>query len=70
MVNEFELDRKTTHFDLFCKYYGIKGNGRFCFKSTVYANPTYGYSVHAIDFIVEEIKKDPDNFIRVMKDSL
>jgi len=58
------------HFDLFCKYYSIKENEKMCFVNTVYANPTYGYSIHAIEFIVEEIRKDPEDIIRVMKDSL
>ena len=56
----------TYHFNLFCKYYDIKDNEKFCFVSTVYKNPTYGYSIQAIEFIVEEIKKDPDNIIQII----
>lgn len=58
------------HFDLFCKYYGLKENDKYCFKNTLHAQPVYGYSIHAIEFIVEEIKKDPNNIIRVMKSYL
>ena len=59
-----------SHFTLFCNYYGIKDNERFCYVYTIHNCPTYGYSVHAIEFIVEEIKKDPDNIVKVMKESI
>ena len=58
------------HFDLFCKYYGIKNNEKLCFVNTINRDPTYSYSIKAIEFIVEEIKKDPDNIIRVMRSQL
>jgi len=58
------------HFDLFCKYYDLKNNEKFCFINKIYKNPTYSYSLQAIDFIVNEIKKDPDNIIQAMKNHL
>lgn len=53
----------THHFSLFCKYYNIKENPKMCYTYTVTTSPSYGYSIHAIDFIFAEIQKDPSNII-------
>ena len=58
----------TYHFNLFCKYYGIKENPKFCYQHQL--THTYGYSIQTIDFIVEEIKKDPDNIIQNLREYL
>jgi len=55
------------HFDLFCKYYDIKNNKMFCYTYKVSAQPQYSYSMQAIDFIFEEIKKDPEHIIQNLK---
>lgn len=55
------------HFNLFTKYYSMKENPRFCYTFKVNASPIYSYSIQAIDFIAEEIKKDPENIIRSLK---
>ncbi|MBR5682906.1 MAG: DUF3644 domain-containing protein [Ruminococcus sp.] len=54
-------------FSLFCKYYDIKNNPKLCYAHKIYAQPQYTYSIQAIDFIVEEIKKDPENIIQNLK---
>ena len=54
-------------FLLFSDYFGIKENERFCYVNTVGAAPTYQYSLAAIEFIVEEYLKDPDNIIQKIK---
>lgn len=56
------------HFILFCKYYGIKENPKLCYQHQL--THTYGYSVQTIDFIVEEIKKDPENIIQNLRNLL
>ena len=56
------------HFNLFCNYYGIKSNPKLCYQHQL--THTYGYSIQTIDFIVEEIKKDPENIIQNLKNSL
>ena len=56
------------HFNLFCKYYGIKENPKLCYQHQL--THTYGYSIQTIDFIVEEIKKDPENIIQNIRDLL
>ena len=58
------------HFQLFCNYYDIKSNEKFCFINTIGETPTYSYSIQAIDFIVEEIKKDPNNIINNIKEKI
>lgn len=58
------------HLDLFNKYYGIKENSKLCYVHKVYHAPTYSYSMLAIDFITDEIKKDPENIIQNLKDHL
>lgn len=58
------------HFGLFIKYFNIKANPKFCFVSRMYSQPQYSYSQQTIDFIVEEIKKDPENIIQNLKEKL
>lgn len=56
------------HLNLFNKYYNIKENEKLCYAFKVQNPPTYAYSLQAIDFIVEEIKKDPEHIIQNLKD--
>lgn len=56
------------HFGLFNKYYNIKGNPKWCYVYKVNTAPTYSYSQQVIDFIVEEIKKDPENILDKLKE--
>lgn len=58
------------HFKLFADYYDIRNNPKFCYINTIRTNPSYSYSIQAIDFIVEEYKKDPDNIIENLKQKL
>lgn len=60
----------TADFDLFCKTYGIKENEKLCYIHKIYAQPNYSYSIQAIEFIVGEIKKDPENIIQNLKNKL
>lgn len=54
-------------FFMFCKYFNIKDNSKLCYTYKNYSQPQYSYSLQAIDFIVEEIKKDPENIIQNLK---
>lgn len=54
-------------FGLFTKVYGIKENEKYCYIHRQYAQPSYTYSVQAIDLIVEEIVKDPQNIVENLK---
>lgn len=57
------------HFNFFTKYYNIKNNAKLCYIHKVYDKPSYTYSMQAVDFIVDEIKKDPNNIIENIKES-
>ena len=57
----------SSDFNLFCKHYSIKDNPKLCYVHKIYSQPQYTYSSQAIDFIVEEIKKDPENIIQNLK---
>ena len=47
------------HFTNFCKYYGLKQNEKLCYIHKQYSSPQYSYSQQMIEFIVDEIRKDP-----------
>lgn len=55
------------HFTNFCKYYGIKDNPKFCYVHRQYSTPQYSYSQQTIEFILDEIKKDPENILDNIK---
>lgn len=55
------------HFRNFCKYYDLKNNQKLCYIHKQYAQPQYSYSQSMIDFIVGEIKKDPENILDNIK---
>lgn len=58
------------HFNLFCKYYSIKENSKLCYISKMFSQPQYSYSLQTIDFVIDEIKKDPENIIQNLKEKL
>lgn len=55
------------HFTNFCKYFGIKSNERFCYVHKQFAQPQYSYSIQTVEFIVEELEKDPKNILNNIK---
>lgn len=59
-----------SHFSDLVKYFGIKDNDRFCYAYMVSSNPQYSYSSAAIDFLLEQIEKDPENILDVVRRSL
>ncbi len=67
-INNFNFNQY--HFKLFCNYYDLKNNEKFCFINTIGETPTYSYSPQTIDFIVEEIRKDPINIINNLKERI
>ena len=54
-------------FNLFNIVYGLKENPKFCYVHKQYAQPSYTCSMQAVDFIVEEIAKDPHNIVENLK---
>ena len=67
LQNGVPVEFNAYHFSLFCKYYHIKEDKKLCYTYTVNKSPSYGYSMLAIEFIVSEIEKDPDNIIDNLK---
>lgn len=62
-----EMEMNQYEFGLFAKVYGIKENEKYCYIHKQYAQPSYTYSMQAIDLIVEEVKKDPNNIVENLK---
>lgn len=60
-----KLEINQHHFQNLIKYYGLKEQDKFCFKHE--ATGSYTYSQQAIDFIFNEIKKDPENILKNVK---
>lgn len=55
------------HFTNFCKHFGIKQNQKFCYIHKQFSQPQYSYSQQAIEFILTELKKDPENILDNIK---
>lgn len=55
------------HFTNFCKYYSLKDNEKLCYVHKQYTTPQYSYSQQMIDFIVNEIMKDPMHILDNIK---
>lgn len=54
-------------FGLFAKVYGLKENEKYCYIHKQYAQPSYTYSMQAIELIVDEIIKDLENIVEKLK---
>lgn len=69
---EKEKDRFTSNdFQLFDKYYSIKGNPAYSYNTSLNSeNPYYSYSQQAVDFIVETLRKDPKGTLNSIKEAL
>nr|DAP67666.1 MAG TPA: Protein of unknown function (DUF3644) [Caudoviricetes sp.] len=55
--------------NLFLDFYDIKNDDKYSYKHVIGNQNTYTYSSLLIDFIVEEIKKAPNNFVSSLKSS-
>ena len=65
--NENYVRFSSFHFNNFCKYYGLKENEKFCYVHRQFKQPQYSYSQQAIDFIIGELRKDPENILNNIK---
>lgn len=55
------------HFNNLVKYFGVKNNDKLCWKYSVGNTTFYRYSLQALEFLVEELRKDPDNLLDKIK---
>lgn len=68
--NKIDLAFNQYSFQLFVGYYGLKNNDAFCYAYRVGNSVLYSYSRQAIDLIVSEIKKDPEDIIQNLRNSI
>ena len=52
---------------LFISFYDIKQDERYSYKHKIGNSENYTYSQDLIEFIIDEIKKDPKNFVNSLK---
>lgn len=57
----------TGDFQLFLKFYELKTNERYTYKHVIGNQISYSYSYATIEFIVNEVRKDPKNIIKNVK---
>lgn len=57
-------------FQLFINYYELKSQEKFCYVYQISSQKLYSYSQQTIDFIVDEIKKNPENIVQNLKDQI
>lgn len=60
----------SNHFNLIVEFYNIKSNPKYCYIYENGTNPLYKYSEAAINFIVSEIEKDPEQIIQKLRHQL
>lgn len=65
--NNYPAQFTKFHFNNFCKHFGLKNNDIYCYTHKTYSQPQYSYSQQAIDFITNELKKDPENILNNIK---
>ncbi len=66
--SNIDLTINKYHFQNFVKYYNLKCQEKFCFKHE--ATNSYTYSQQAVDFIFNEIIKDPKNILQNIKNNI
>ena len=67
LYNGLETKFNNYHFTNFCKHFQLKENDKFCYVHRQFSTPQYSYSQQVIDFIVEEIQKDPQHILDNIK---
>lgn len=53
--------------NLFIEFYDIKSDNKYSYKHSLGNSISYTYSERLIDFIINEIKKNPDGFVESLK---
>ena len=57
-------------FHAFINFYDMKSNPKYCYKYDRTSSPSYSYSDTALNFIYDEIKKNPNGIMQVLYDKL
>lgn len=58
------------HFQLFIGFYSMKNDPHYCYAYNRNKQTVYSYSNDAIEFIIDEIKKDPEHIIQNLKNNI
>lgn len=66
--SDISLKLNRYHFLNFVEYYNLREQEKFCFHHE--SSDTYTYSQQAVDFIFNEIKKDPENILKNIKNNI
>lgn len=53
--------------NLFIEFYDIKSDNKYSYKHSLGNSISYTYSERLVDFIINEIKKNPDGFVESLK---
>ena len=53
--------------NLFIEFYDIKNDNKYSYKHSLGNSISYTYSERLVDFIINEIKKNPDGFVESLK---
>lgn len=53
--------------NLFIEFYDIKNNIKYSYKHSLGNSTSYTYSERLVNFIIEDIKKNPDGFVESLK---
>ena len=67
IYNDNEVKFNSFHFQNFVKHFSLKENEKFCYVHKQFSQPQYSYSQQAVDFIFDELKKDPKNILNNIK---
>ena len=55
------------HLNNFMKHFGMKNNSKYCYIQNKDKQPQYTYSQAAVEFIFEELSKDPEHILTIIK---
>lgn len=53
--------------NLVIDFYNVKNNDKYSYEHVIGKQHSYTYSQQFVDFIIKEIKKDPNNFVQALK---
>lgn len=67
LYNEHIVKFNKYHFSNLVKYFDIKENEKFCWKYKVGNTTFYRYSMQALEFILDAIKRDPNHILNRIK---
>ncbi len=65
--NSNKAEFNSFHFNNFVNHYGLKTQEKFCWTNNIGNTPQYSYSQQAVDFVFDELRKDPEHILNRIK---